>query len=1243
MKRFLIGGMVWMGLMASAFSQINPCAGSSTNCTTNTGAPFTASVLEPSTGWPYICVGEPINVTAMPTTNLAGLTEITQTNESCDVTNIVIPLATNAIISNGWEAIGPSNAYMFAGNGLTASFAPTATGPGTLIFSMSYSTSCGTWSVSMTNTFTAVGVLSLTPTNNTNCFLMSSNATLQIWAIPACTNTGGSNLEIVAVPNPSIPLTNLPPCWFLEGTTTNVTEVNIASPGDYTVICSAGTSSMTNIIVVTADGDLTGWQPGKLRWVCPLPMTATNGNGSGIDSSPAIGPDGTVYVTTAGNTLYAINPTNGAIEWTNSDGVGSRTYSDNLLATSSPSVDSNGVIYIGTDDGRVLAINTNGVTIWTNYPGEEIHSVVAIPGNGALYVNVGSYESPSLFAFNSSGATNWSSTIDTEGDGCSSPSVGSDGTVYSEPSAFLNPMQATMTAFSSNGSPLWTYPFGLLESFPQHSLCPSPALGSDGTLYFAGNDSWVYALNPNGTPKWIYDISDFENNTSGALVTNIESSPAIGSDGTVYFGADDYNLYAVTNGVLKWVFTNAQNILISSPAIAADGTIYIGSLDYNLYAVTNGVLSWVFTNATNYVLSSPAVASDGTVYFTSEDGNLYAVYGSAPLDTNSPWPMFRRNPRHTGTASPSSAGVMTCSPPVIYGSAMGEGENPSQDIVFTLVAYGPSNTSWNVFFSADMVAWTNVDVMNFDANGAGTLPGFVGCPGCYQMTNSDPITTAFFYLSSTNGGDCCSQIMGFYLESIMPGDLIVNPFYGMAPVVIDDLVVNRDPMNSLEALINNQVDDFYLPGLTWVTPNIQIVESSSQGLEPFGSINVNSWNGYAVGWTNQMGNFSHSFLLLPGQAALFLSAEDGPNAIPLTLGLSGVVAPPGLVTNPVFAGTNYLSSILPKAGYLASDLNFTNASLNDQISIWIPDLGDYLVYSCTNSVLQQWDPEEPYLNIAQGFILITTNATQWIQEIPACPAQGSSSCVYSSATNCTGGSGPGLAITSGSPSTFPWSVVGQTIQATASLTAAAPGLLVNIITNMDCTVITNVLLDPTNIVTNSWFSSGPGTNAASGSGLFASFTPTNCGTGTLVFSIVYSNTATCGSGLGATSTVSITNTFAIVGADGLEPTNCSTCTVVSSNATYQAFAVSVTTNTPSDIDVVASSCPGLTGPAFPSFWSLNGLPTNVAYVNTTIPGTYNVVFTVGTSSITNVYYILNSTNTGLSVVITEPQNNSSIP
>ncbi|MEF8874652.1 MAG: PQQ-binding-like beta-propeller repeat protein, partial [Candidatus Thermoplasmatota archaeon] len=74
----------------------------------------------------------------------------------------------------------------------------------------------------------------------------------------------------------------------------------------------------------------------------------------------------------------------------------------------------------------------------------------------------------------------------------------------------------------------------------------------------------------------------------------------------------------------------------SSPAIGSDGTIYVGSRDTNLYALNpDGTEKWRFDTG-NYVLSSPAIGSDGTIYVGTYDAKLVAVTGEHTLKLNDP-------------------------------------------------------------------------------------------------------------------------------------------------------------------------------------------------------------------------------------------------------------------------------------------------------------------------------------------------------------------------------------------------------------------------------------------------------------------------------------------------------------------------------------------------------------------------------------------------------------------------------
>ena len=97
-----------------------------------------------------------------------------------------------------------------------------------------------------------------------------------------------------------------------------------------------------------------------------------------------------------------------------------------------------------------------------------------------------------------------------------------------------------------------------------------------------------------------------------------------------------------------WEFETGDEVW-SSPAIGSDGTVYVGSYDNKLYAVDgkSGVKLWEFETRGG-VNSSPAIGSDGTVYVGAGYNKLYAIKSDSKGLAKSPWPMRGQNARHTG-------------------------------------------------------------------------------------------------------------------------------------------------------------------------------------------------------------------------------------------------------------------------------------------------------------------------------------------------------------------------------------------------------------------------------------------------------------------------------------------------------------------------------------------------------------------------------------------------------------------
>ena len=138
-------------------------------------------------------------------------------------------------------------------------------------------------------------------------------------------------------------------------------------------------------------------------------------------------------------------------------------------------------------------------------------------------------------------------------------------------------------------------------------------MGPGGVLYAGNTGGAEYALNRDGTRRWVYPTGN-----------SVWSNAAIGDDGTVFFGSLDLSVYALDrHGRLRWS-RPTSGFVTSSPAIGADGTVYVGSFDGSLYALDpdSGRTRWSY-GTDDHIYSSPALG-ERSVYIASADGSVYA-------------------------------------------------------------------------------------------------------------------------------------------------------------------------------------------------------------------------------------------------------------------------------------------------------------------------------------------------------------------------------------------------------------------------------------------------------------------------------------------------------------------------------------------------------------------------------------------------------------------------------------------
>jgi outer membrane protein assembly factor BamB len=377
--------------------------------------------------------------------------------------------------------------------------------------------------------------------------------------------------------------------------------------------------------------------------------------------SPALSSDEkTVYIGTSNSrfgtfetdhAVYAIQTADGALQWTYALGAHE--------VRSTPAVGPDGSITFLVQErnpaGDALLrdvayrLSAGGELLWTVEvnaapSGVDVGlSAPAIATDGSTYV-----AGDALYAIAPDGTVKWTA-LGTGEDLRNSPVVGPDGTVYF---AFHN---VPLTAFDpDDGSVLWTCDLGVND----YSFA-SPAIGPNRILYAPSDSGILYAISPAGQVLWQADAAAF------GAVFGMRSSPAVGADGTIYLGTADGDtktpLIAVSgDGTVEWMF-EPQNLpegvepthfdIYSSPALGSDGTIYFGHEIGRVYALDpeDGSMQWMVETEAGITWSSPAVAADGTLFVADLSGRLYAIAtASKGLLAGAPWPRYRHDNGATG-------------------------------------------------------------------------------------------------------------------------------------------------------------------------------------------------------------------------------------------------------------------------------------------------------------------------------------------------------------------------------------------------------------------------------------------------------------------------------------------------------------------------------------------------------------------------------------------------------------------
>lgn len=338
---------------------------------------------------------------------------------------------------------------------------------------------------------------------------------------------------------------------------------------------------------------------GSLLWAYSIPVPLNFYN---LSSTPIIDASNNI-IFGKNNHLYSINPIQRKFNW---------RYEVNGTISAMPIIGNNKNIYVPSNNG-----------IFYDFSGSSVSPPILNAISPMYMLNVkhtglSSINGPSVSTVPS---VTWSANF-VSGNLFVSPSIGiaSNGTLY------IGSNDGYVNAYTyGQSNPIWHSPvsiaaFGDPNMVSTKSIYTTPVIGPDGTIYIGSNGGNFYALEPiGGTIKWSYSAE-----------YPLQSSPIMDASGSIYFGAGN-NVYAIADAGYtaynKWSIpyfpTNAH--VNSSPALGQNGYLYFGSDDGYVYAVDSflGTQKWSYDTSVNTIPYVHPIYTSATV-----DANNNVIIGN---------------------------------------------------------------------------------------------------------------------------------------------------------------------------------------------------------------------------------------------------------------------------------------------------------------------------------------------------------------------------------------------------------------------------------------------------------------------------------------------------------------------------------------------------------------------------------------------------------------------------------------
>jgi len=417
-----------------------------------------------------------------------------------------------------------------------------------------------------------------------------------------------------------------------------------------------------------------GTTVGKLKWKFVT--------GGAVTSSPVLDDNGTLYIGSDDNNIYAIDTETGALKW--------KYKTEKEISRASGAIDVNNMLYFGSNDGYLYAFDlddinpldpqpkmvfntsteiTGKATTSSEKPSYAISSSPSISDDGVIYF---SSNNGYLYALNSDFTLKWKYYISMS---WASPAIDErKNVVYGAGWGYQtydcpDPDNASLTVPCFASIFMLDKDSGALyDSTPDYACPPggimaAPVIAPNGDIII----SWVAWENIDwegcddecvDNPVWRISIDPTVNDINGWICYDygykqIYSTPAMIEDNSYYVISGADVIRVLPDGTGYHTVTTIGERSESSPAVDGQKNLFIGSNGGYFYAICTECpetpLLWQYpgpeedplqitrlagTTTIASILSSPAIGDDSrhSVYVGASDGCVYAFYDGASIE-----------------------------------------------------------------------------------------------------------------------------------------------------------------------------------------------------------------------------------------------------------------------------------------------------------------------------------------------------------------------------------------------------------------------------------------------------------------------------------------------------------------------------------------------------------------------------------------------------------------------------------